>query len=280
MLKNSFIHLPGVGRATERRLWQAGVHSWDDVLSRPDDVPVGPRARDRLCRGLEASMRALDERNWMFFYESLPACEEWRMLHNLPARIAYVDIETTGLSPEYNDVTCIGLYDGEKARSYVFGENLDEFASDIEAYDIVVTYNGKTFDMPFLHRKLGFVLEAPHVDLVYVSHSVGLKGGLKAVEHKLGIGRAEELEGVDGFMAVLLWTEYQRTGDRRALETLIAYNLTDTINLLTLSRKLWNQRLPAHFLHHRLSVEHHAPRIPWKADGALVKRIRSRLRGG
>jgi hypothetical protein len=31
MLEQTFIHIPGVGRHTERELWASGIHDWDDA---------------------------------------------------------------------------------------------------------------------------------------------------------------------------------------------------------------------------------------------------------
>ena len=53
----------------------------------------------------------------------------------------------------------------------------------------------------------------------------------------------DELEGVDGFLAVLLWHEYRRRDNRDALETLLAYNVQDVLNLETLVVFAYNQKL-------------------------------------
>ncbi|MEZ4549042.1 MAG: ribonuclease H-like domain-containing protein [Desulfobacterales bacterium] len=63
---------------------------------------------------------------------------------------AYVDIETTGL--ENPEITTISLYDGARIRYYVNGQNLDQFQDDITDYPLIVTYNGKTFDLPVIER--------------------------------------------------------------------------------------------------------------------------------
>ena len=63
-----------------------------------------------------------------------------------------------------------------------------------------------------------------------------LFGGLKEVERKLGIKR--ELTGIDGRMAVQLWLDYQSSGDRRFLTTLLKYNREDILNLKALRQKL------------------------------------------
>jgi len=52
-----------------------------------------------------------------------------------------------------------------------------------------------------------------------------------------------DLKDIDGFFAVLLWDEYQRTGDQKVLKTLLAYNIQDTINLENLMVTAYNLKL-------------------------------------
>jgi len=63
-----------------------------------------------------------------------------------------------------------------------------------------------------------------------------LKGGLKIVERLLGIKR--RLTGVDGYIAVQLWYDYVNNNNKEALQTLLAYNEEDVVNLRVLRRKL------------------------------------------
>ena len=274
MLTRSFTHIPGIGTVTERRLWQAGVRSWDDFLANPQRASrFVSREAEQVVKYIELSLEAVEDENWMFFYRALPSCDHWRLLNLMPGRTAYLDIETTGLSAEYNEITCIGLYDGMAVRYYTRGHNLEEFAQDIHRYGLIVTYNGKRFDLPFIRRQLGIALDVPNVDLRYCCARVGLKGGLKVAEKLAGIGRDDSLEGVDGFVAVLLWQVYERTGDPAALETLIAYNLADTVNLLPLAQEVWNRMLPAYFSELRVAVDHSRPPLPVKPDRELLARL-------
>ncbi|MGB9437458.1 MAG: ribonuclease H-like domain-containing protein, partial [Desulfobacterales bacterium] len=48
---------------------------------------------------------------------------------------------------------------------------------------------------------------------------------------------------VDGFFAVLLWDEYQKTGDQKTFDTLLAYNVQDTITLENLMVTAYNMKL-------------------------------------
>src|SRR4051812_44796342 len=68
----------------------------------------------------------------------------------------------------YADVTTIALYDGQSLHTYVRGQNLQDFARDIRAYRLLVTYNGKCFDVPVLRQCLGCRLDQAHIDLRHV----------------------------------------------------------------------------------------------------------------
>ena len=50
------------------------------------------------------------------------------------------------------------------------------------------------------------------------------------------------MKDVDGFLAVLLWHEYQR-GNTAALDTLVWYNLEDVVNLQYLADVSCNEAL-------------------------------------
>ena len=65
----------------------------------------------------------------------------------------------TGLSRDYNEITTIALYDGDEVRTYVNGRNLDAFKEDILDYKVLVTFNGKCFDEPFIEQYFG-----PHIE--------------------------------------------------------------------------------------------------------------------
>ena len=107
---------------------------------------------------------------------------------------------------------------------------MDDFIEDIYNYKILITYNGKSFDIPFIENYFNIKLNHAQIDLRYLLSSLGYKGGLKRCEQQLGIFRSA-LDGVDGYFAIHLWNDYYYNGNRLALETLLAYNIEDTINL-------------------------------------------------
>jgi uncharacterized protein YprB with RNaseH-like and TPR domain len=272
MLSRTFIHLPGVGQATERKLWKAGVASWQDYLSREELLPAARRGL--VARGLAASEERLAAGDAEWFADNLPAAESWRLASHFMARAAYVDIETTGLG-ETSHITAIALYDGERARTYVHGVNLEAFADDIRAFDLLVTFNGRCFDAPIIERELQIRLPRAHVDLRHVLKSVGLRGGLKSCEKQLRLDR-EELDGVDGYFAVLLWHEYETTGDPAALETLLAYNVADVLSLPHLLVHAYNEKLAATPFAAARLPEPAPGENPHTADPALIGRLKAR----
>jgi uncharacterized protein YprB with RNaseH-like and TPR domain len=156
---------------------------------------------------------------------------------------AFLDIETTGLSPLYSDITVIGVYlvgNGTERMVQLVGEevtaaNLHEALQDV---DIIYTYNGSRFDLPFIREWLGVDLKKTHnhCDLMYQCWRKNLYGGLKMVELQLDIAR--QLKDIDGFQAVLLWWRYRNHGDRDALKLLLHYNREDVMNLTVLKEKL------------------------------------------
>lgn len=280
MLTSTFCHIPGVGRRREERMWEDGIRSWDDCLEMELAPIFGKRAHDaenHLYESQEA-LRQLDAR---FFGRSIPQSEHWRMFPEFRSRIAYLDIETTGLGSDLSHITTAVLFDGTRLRHYVHGENLRDLQDDIFDYDVLVTYNGKCFDIPFIENYFMIKLPHAHIDLRFVFHALGYRGGLKGVEKQLGLDRGE-LDGVDGYFAVLLWHDYSRRGNARALDTLLAYNTQDTVNLEHLLVSAYNLKIGATpFAHsHMQPAAAAGPAGPFTVDEATIAELKRRHFGG
>ena len=276
MLKNTFVHIPGIGRKSERKIWSSGVHCWDDLCV--GDFCLNVRiGKDHLKQSIEESIEHLSNLNPEFFGKGLPSNHHWRIFPEFRNSIAYLDIETTGLDPYSCDVTTIAVYDGTSIYTYVQGQNLDQFKEDIQKYKVLVTYNGKCFDVPFLQIFLKIKLNQVHIDLRYILKSLGYTGGLKGCEKKAGIDRGD-LEGVDGFLAVGLWEEYLRDGNPKALGTLLAYNIQDVVNLETLMVLAYNLKLKeTPFIETHLLETPLAPGCPFQADIETIEKVRRQV---
>ncbi|MCE5242395.1 MAG: ribonuclease H-like domain-containing protein [Syntrophobacteraceae bacterium] len=275
MLKNSFCHMPGIGIPTERRLWTSGILAWDDFLdASPGSLPFSGRKSQSFKEHVDRSLARLKDRDAAYFADSMPVGQVWRIFAEFRDSVAYLDIETTGMGGPEDYITTISLYDGRSVSCYVHGRNMQDFREAVVRYQVLVTYNGKCFDLPFIQSRLGLGMDQAHIDLRYVLKSLGYSGGLKGCEMKLGIGR-KELEGVDGLFAVFLWQEYLNRKNERALETLLAYNIADTVNLETLMVMAYNLNLKATPFAGTLDLPLPSPPdIPFSADSSLIERIR------
>ena len=277
MLTHTFCHMPGIGLKTEKRFWESGLGTWDDIGSGERPALLTPARNRMLQEYVPLSRQRFESGDIEFFGARLPASEGWRVFKEFRDGLVYLDIETTGLSKSYHEVTTIALYDGAKIRYYINGQNLDEFVRDIQNYSLIVTYNGKSFDVPFLETWFDFRLGHYHIDLRHVLKSLGYSGGLKGCEKQLGLDRGD-LDGVSGYFAVVLWKEYQKSHRQEALETLLAYNIEDVINLEKLMVIAYNQKLRGTpFLEHNRIEEPGEPARPFDPSPRLIDELQSFL---
>jgi len=107
---------------------------------------------------------------------------------------------------------------------------------------MVVTYNGKAFDLPLLRAR--FVMNRmavpptpPHLDLVHLArriHRTRLKARtLAAIEAEvLGRGRVDDVSGGD---IVARYAHFLRTGDEEALLGVVEHNAADVLAMVALA---------------------------------------------
>jgi hypothetical protein len=160
-----------------------------------------------------------------------------------PYTEAYLDIETTGLSPTFGEITVVGIHISSGADTrfvQLVGGDITtaNILEALKGVSTIYTYNGSRFDLPFIFSRLGTDLAGlfQHCDLMYHCWQNNLYGGLKSVERQLGIPR--RLRDVNGYQAIKLWWRYVNDYDQAALATLLAYNKEDVINLKGLKERL------------------------------------------
>ena len=105
-----------------------------------------------------------------------------------PCVEAYLDIETTGLSHWSCEITVVGIHlcSGFDTRFVqLVGEDVTatNILESLDGVDILYTYNGSRFDLPFIYVRLGINLAQlfTHRDLMYDCWRNNLYGGFKAV---------------------------------------------------------------------------------------------------
>ncbi len=142
---------------------------------------------------------------------------------------AYLDIETTF----DNTISLVGIHIPGRDMVQLAGNQVTDvfIALALEGVNTVVTFNGASFDLPYIRRITGLDIKdmAEHRDLLHVCRKRGLRGGLKRVEVLLGISRDSGI--TDGRMAPRLWQRWENAGDEEALRVLLQYNKEDCVNL-------------------------------------------------
>ena len=246
-IRNSFIPVEGVGERTERRMWTSGIGEWGEF--RQDRAPgVGATTAGRIESFIDEATERLDDGDAAYFDRAFPSGERWRLYEDFREGACFFDIETTGLSQDRDRVTTVSFHHGDGTETLVRGRDLtsEAVAERFDAADLLVTFNGARFDVPFLETSLGLDVSTPHLDLLYPCRRLDLTGGLKPIEREVGVARdGPEITGRD---AVRLWREYE-AGDEGALDTLVSYNRDDAANLRPLAdevaRRLHRATFPA-----------------------------------
>ncbi len=224
MINRSFQICHGIGPAKEANLYHLGLQTWQALLDCPSDfLPFSPAKQISLRHELAACQAAFDRQDLDFLLKRLPTREHWRVLASFLPKASYFDIETSGLSPSDSVVTVVVCLHQGKYYEFVRGENLDEFLDLLDEVNLLVSFNGSSFDVPRIRDEYHIPeLPCPHVDLRWISYHQGLRGGLKQIEEKLGFPRGDDLKGLAGDDAVWLWQKW-RLGCRQSRDLLIRY---------------------------------------------------------
>lgn len=235
MLDQTFCHIPGIGRDTERRLWSDGCADWDTLLQNPREFQYGNAALETVIRMVNESQEALHNKHHQYFATKLGRSESWRAWPHFQDACAYLDIETDG-GNHGDSVTMVGVYDGQKFHCLIKDDNLDTFRDFITHFSMIVSFFGSVFDLPMLTKRFkGLEFDQIHLDLCFTLKDLGYRGGLKKIEKQLGISRVAEVDGLGGMDAIRLWRAHQ-AGSPSALKTLIEYNREDVENLPNLAQ--------------------------------------------
>ena len=172
-------------------------------------------------------------------------------------KLLFLDTETTGLSGGAGTLAFeigLGVIDarGMVIRQYVmrdYGEEsamLAEIASLLPRFDTLVTFNGKSFDIPLLesrmvmHRIRVHLTDWPHLDLLHACRRVyKLRLGrcsLSALEEAvLGESRTDDLPGAQ---VPQRYFDYLRTREFALLEDVLRHNRQDVESLASLTGHL------------------------------------------
>jgi uncharacterized protein len=170
------------------------------------------------------------------------------------ARLRFFDLETTGLSGGTGTVAFLAavgrIVDDGFELAQLFLEDFPGEKAFVEALlellrdGVVVSYNGKAFDMPLLRTRC--VMNAvplpsyAHIDALFAARRLWKRvhGGasLELLEHEvLGMERGED---IPGSMIPELWLDFARTGESRLMHLVLSHNAADVVALARLVSRL------------------------------------------
>jgi uncharacterized protein YprB with RNaseH-like and TPR domain len=173
------------------------------------------------------------------------------------ARLGVFDIETTGLGPGKSKIILGGLLTpcagGLRVRQFFAegaheeSELLDLYTEALSETDVLFSYNGDRFDIPFVNERLARHRRPPafdgclSIDMYRVVRSHSPLGGIlpnlkqKTVEDYLGLGRERE-DRISGADSVYLYYEYVATKAPELLHYILLHNSDDLLQLARILR--------------------------------------------
>ena len=170
-------------------------------------------------------------------------------------KMLFLDIETCGLSPAPVFLAGLAMVSERNfvlrqlfARDYAEERALLHEVGRLAAeHDFLVTFNGKTFDVPFLrdravHHRMPFAMDLPHLDLVWMARRRWKETlpdcRLKTLEwHVLRRRRSGDVSGAE---IPGLYHDYVKRGESHRLLPVFHHNLLDVVAMLELIPPLFD----------------------------------------
>jgi uncharacterized protein YprB with RNaseH-like and TPR domain len=195
----------------------------------------------------DISAADLSPLNLLFPQATLPA----------PERLVYLDTETTGLAGGTG--TCafligIGMVEGTQfvVRQFFLRDYPEEkailhaLAEILDAFDGLVTYNGKTFDVPLLDTRYALArLKSPfgrllHLDALHPSRRLWRMRleSCKLTDLESAVLGIEREGDVAGSEIPGIYFDYLRSGDARGLQPVFYHNALDIMTLAAVTVEL------------------------------------------
>ncbi|MBN1755995.1 ribonuclease H-like domain-containing protein [bacterium] len=249
-LLNSLQLIHGIGQVTEPLLKSLGFYTINDLQEHPS---FGLKAREclKIIDGMEPDCLAELVRHW--FPQSHPLQFSLSCFYEL-SDLVFFDLETLGLTGDRPIIllgfatisgSCIDV------EQYLIRDIKEEpgaltsFLQHLGPRTAFVSFNGKSFDLPYLESRLAYYginadLCKPHFDMLHFSRRAWGKlypdCRLGTLERLLfGMQREDD---VPGALVPEFYEIYQRTGNPGPLVPIVTHNRQDLLTLVKLFLKL------------------------------------------
>jgi uncharacterized protein YprB with RNaseH-like and TPR domain len=176
-----------------------------------------------------------------------------------PTEMVFMDTETTGLAGGAGTLAFLigtGAFDAEGfvLRQYFLPDPSGEAAlleaalGEMEAQKALVTFNGRTFDVPILQaraalrlRRFDALTRQAHLDLLTHSRRIWSRRlescALRSLEAEL-LGVRRSSDDVPGGLIPYLYREYLQTNDPAAMAGVLYHNAQDVLSLAVLAAEV------------------------------------------
>jgi len=171
-----------------------------------------------------------------------------------PESVVFVDLETTGLSatPVFLIGTMECSEDGLVFRQY-FARDYSQEISILSAFNdrlastqMLVSFNGKSFDLPYLRNRavaLGVKMRKrlAHLDLLHEARKLyaGRLPNCKLQTLEYGVCGRSRGDDIPGSEIPAAYHEFVRTADAGKISLILKHNLFDLLTMADLMRRMW-----------------------------------------
>ena len=244
--------LPKVGLKTEQNLKDKGYLTIESLTE-----------HDRYCDSASKFLESIDDLSYCEIIDMLDSNRYTQKCRNNilksislkdPEDFKFMDIETKGLSNVPIILIGVAEIKGDNiVSSQYFLRDYSEEASVIDAYlshldddSVHVTFNGKTFDVPFIknrcrYNRIDANLDLAHLDLMYFAKNLWGPDlpncQLQTIEKELfGIERVGDVPGqyIPGY-----WDTYFQRDNIGPVVPIIEHNAQDVISLASFLDKMY-----------------------------------------
>ena len=243
--------LYGIGPVREHALKQKGYTTIEKLAKHP----IWKKSARNFIKMIDTKeVGSIQKWLWQRLPKSHP------LLHHLAGfcnqeDFAIIDIETLGLSERPIILLGIANPSGDDVctKQFLLRDIQDEpgaiwsLISQLEPQSSMITYNGKSFDIPYIKQRLAYygldvALDNPHFDLLHFTR--------RALRHKLEDCRLETVESylgikrdidIPGALVPHFYDLYLKTGNIGPLVAIVEHNKQDLITLGTLFSKLYEE---------------------------------------
>lgn len=220
--------------------WEYGL--FGDVFIMNEIIPYGEK------HGGIPLVKHLNTASYLEFEKKLSA-EDIKV-----ENIAFIDIETSSLSfgagsfvfligvsyfSEVGLESSLSLIDHPSAEKAL----LEKFNKDIEKFNIICTYNGKSFDVPFIRNRCAFhrvdnIIDCKnHIDLLFYARRMWKlridSCKLSHVEETI-LRLQRDAGEIPGWMVPQVFFDFLNEQDPHLLDGIISHNKVDVISLAVL----------------------------------------------